>query len=313
MASRPTAASTPGATSCATRTAPVASTGNNRFAERVPRRVSRAAARGRPRRRAHLQPCRLHRRAVPRRPTGPATRTSTWEAYRASIIAGITAGASGIFFWGWDLAGFSGEIPDAELYLRSAAMAAFCPIMQYHSEFNHHRVPSRDRTPWNIAERTGDPRVLPTYRAFARLREALVPYLGGGRPASGRGAGAVDARRSGSTGRTTRGLGAPVPVPAGRRSAGRAGGRARGDDVAGVPARPATWVDAWTGETPRGRARGGARRCRSDRIPLFRRGERRPDRAPGRIREARSRAPPAQRPSDPGSRAPRSRPTGCWR
>jgi alpha-glucosidase (family GH31 glycosyl hydrolase) len=102
---------------------------------------------------------------------------STWEAFRASITAGLTAGASGIFFWGWDLAGFSGEIPSAELYLRAAAMACFCPIMQYHSEFNHHRQPSRDRTPWNIAERTGDPRVLPTYRRFAELREKLVPYL----------------------------------------------------------------------------------------------------------------------------------------
>jgi alpha-glucosidase (family GH31 glycosyl hydrolase) len=102
---------------------------------------------------------------------------STWEAFRASITAGLTAGASGIFFWGWDLAGFSGEIPSAELYLRAAAMACLCPIMQYHSEFNHHRQPSRDRTPWNIAARTGDPRVLPIYRRFAELREALVPYL----------------------------------------------------------------------------------------------------------------------------------------
>ena len=102
---------------------------------------------------------------------------STWEAFRASITAGLTAGASGIFFWGWDLAGFSGEIPSAELYLRAAAMACFCPIMQYHSEYNHHRKPSRDRTPWNIQERTGDTRVVPIYRRFAQLRERLVPYL----------------------------------------------------------------------------------------------------------------------------------------
>jgi len=102
---------------------------------------------------------------------------STWEAFRASITAGLTAGASGIFFWGWDLAGFSGEIPSAELYLRAAAMACFCPIMQYHSEFNHHRKPSRDRTPWNIQERTGDTRVVPIFRRFAQLRQAMVPYL----------------------------------------------------------------------------------------------------------------------------------------
>ncbi|HEU0235258.1 MAG TPA: TIM-barrel domain-containing protein [Candidatus Limnocylindrales bacterium] len=102
---------------------------------------------------------------------------SSWSAFRASVTAGLTAGASGVVFWGWDLAGFSGEIPDPELYLRSAAMACFCPIMQYHSEFNHHRRPSRDRTPWNVAERHGDPAVLSGFRRFARLRERLLPYL----------------------------------------------------------------------------------------------------------------------------------------
>jgi alpha-glucosidase (family GH31 glycosyl hydrolase) len=102
---------------------------------------------------------------------------STWEAFRASISAGLSAGVSGISFWAWDLAGFSGEVPDPELYLRSTAMAAFSPIMQYHSEYNHHRTPSRDRTPWNVAERTGDARVVPLFRRFVRLRERLVPYL----------------------------------------------------------------------------------------------------------------------------------------
>jgi alpha-glucosidase (family GH31 glycosyl hydrolase) len=101
---------------------------------------------------------------------------STWDAFRASITAGLTAGACGIFFWGWDLAGFSGELPTAELYMRSAAAACFAPIMQYHSEY-HHRKPSRDRTPWNVAEQTGDARVLDVYRRFARLRMRLQPYL----------------------------------------------------------------------------------------------------------------------------------------
>jgi alpha-glucosidase (family GH31 glycosyl hydrolase) len=56
-------------------------------------------------------------------------------------------------------------------------MAALCPLMQLHSEFNHHRSPSRDRTPWNIAEQTGDRRVVPVFRRFVSLRERLVPYL----------------------------------------------------------------------------------------------------------------------------------------
>jgi alpha-glucosidase (family GH31 glycosyl hydrolase) len=102
---------------------------------------------------------------------------STWDAYRHSILAGLSAGISGIPFWGWDIGGFSGAIPSAELYLRSAAMAAFCPIMQYHSEFNQHRVPKNDRTPWNMQERTSDERVVPTFRFFVNVRHNLMPYI----------------------------------------------------------------------------------------------------------------------------------------
>ncbi|WP_034269284.1 glycoside hydrolase family 31 protein [Haloechinothrix halophila] len=102
---------------------------------------------------------------------------STWEAFRNSVTAGVTAASCGIVYWGWDLAGFSGPVPDAELYLRAAAASAFMPIMQYHSEFNHHQRPLRDRTPWHVAEMTGDERVVPVFRAFALLRERLVGYL----------------------------------------------------------------------------------------------------------------------------------------
>lgn len=104
---------------------------------------------------------------------------STWEAFRASILAGLNAGLSGIPFWGWDLAGFGGEIPTAELYLRATAMATFCPIMQYHSEYQEYRQPCQDRTPWNIQERTGNPEVIPIFRLFANLRMNLLPYIYG--------------------------------------------------------------------------------------------------------------------------------------
>ena len=102
---------------------------------------------------------------------------STWEAYQASVRAGITASASGIFFWGWDIGGFSGALPTTELYLRGAAMATFCPIMQFHSEFNHHRLPSNDRSPWNIAEQNGSPEVISIFRNFLTVRNSLIPYL----------------------------------------------------------------------------------------------------------------------------------------
>lgn len=102
---------------------------------------------------------------------------STWEAFRWSMLAGLSAASCGIVYWGWDIAGFSGPIPDAELYVRAMAASVFVPIMQYHSEFNHHRLPSNDRTPWNIAERTGDDAVIAEVRALVQLRERLVPYL----------------------------------------------------------------------------------------------------------------------------------------
>ncbi|GAA4295990.1 glycoside hydrolase family 31 protein [Anaerocolumna aminovalerica] len=100
---------------------------------------------------------------------------STFDAFKRNLCAGLNAGLSGVPFWGWDLAGFSGEIPSAELFVRSTAMATFCPIMQYHAEskaeFN------QDRTPWNIAERREAPYVIEDYRYYAKLRMALIPYI----------------------------------------------------------------------------------------------------------------------------------------
>jgi alpha-glucosidase (family GH31 glycosyl hydrolase) len=40
---------------------------------------------------------------------------STWDAFRWSMNAGLSAASCGIVYWGWDIAGFSGEIPGAEL------------------------------------------------------------------------------------------------------------------------------------------------------------------------------------------------------
>ena len=101
---------------------------------------------------------------------------STWDAFKASIQAGVSAGISGVSMWTWDIGGFSGDIPSVELYARSVAFGALCPIMQYHSEFNAAQD-NRDRTPWNIAERHGDERALAIYRAYAKLRMRLLEYV----------------------------------------------------------------------------------------------------------------------------------------
>lgn len=102
---------------------------------------------------------------------------STFAAFRHSIVAGLSAGLSGVPFWGWDIGGFSGPLPSSALYLRAAGMALFCPIMQYHSEYNAHRRPYRDRTPWNIAEQNATPWLVEAYAKLARRRLELVPYI----------------------------------------------------------------------------------------------------------------------------------------
>jgi alpha-glucosidase (family GH31 glycosyl hydrolase) len=102
---------------------------------------------------------------------------SSWDAYRGVVYSMLNANLSGISFIGWDIGGFTGPIPSVELYLRSAAAAVFSPLMQYHSEYNHHRSPIVDRTPWNLAERWNDDRALTVYRFLAHLRLALQPYI----------------------------------------------------------------------------------------------------------------------------------------
>ncbi|MDK2807505.1 MAG: hypothetical protein PWP24_236 [Clostridiales bacterium] len=109
---------------------------------------------------------------------------SDFSELRAQVKAGLSAGLSGIFFWGFDLAGFAGDLPTSELYLRAAAVAAFSPIMQFHAEprsgqfgDDRRRSANNDRTPWNIAAVNADESVLTAYRYFANLRMNLLPYI----------------------------------------------------------------------------------------------------------------------------------------
>ncbi|TRZ53031.1 glycoside hydrolase family 31 protein [bacterium] len=102
---------------------------------------------------------------------------STWDAFRASLRAMLNVGMCGVPFMGWDIAGFAGPIPSSELYLRATAFSVFCPIMQYHSDVNTGRKSSRDRTPWNIQEQTGDSDVIPIFQHLTNLRMNLIPYI----------------------------------------------------------------------------------------------------------------------------------------
>lgn len=109
---------------------------------------------------------------------------SEWSEFRAQLTAGLSAGLSGIPFWGFDLGGFAGDFPSPELYLRSVAMAAFSPVMQWHSEprdgqfyYTERDRWNNDRSPWNLASLYSDPSIIAVYRKFANLRMNLLPYI----------------------------------------------------------------------------------------------------------------------------------------
>ncbi len=109
---------------------------------------------------------------------------SEWSELQSQLTAGLSAGLSGVLFWSFDIGGFAGPIPNAELYLRSTALGCFCPVMQWHSEPRTGQFSGgmgeqyiNDRSPWNLAEKLGDEKVLTLACDFARLRQTLRPYL----------------------------------------------------------------------------------------------------------------------------------------
>ncbi|MGX9824663.1 TIM-barrel domain-containing protein [Lactococcus lactis] len=110
---------------------------------------------------------------------------STFSELRSQLRAGLSAAMSGIVFWGYDIAGFAGPIPDSDLYLRATQMATFCPVMQWHSEPDGGQFSAimasedleNERSPWNIAKRSGDEKLLERTRFYHKLREKLLSHI----------------------------------------------------------------------------------------------------------------------------------------
>ena len=101
---------------------------------------------------------------------------STFAELKGVLTAGLSVNLSGNPFWGFDIAGFVGRLPTSELYIRSTQLAAFCPVMQYHSA-PPEGSENNDRTPWNISDYNKDERVLDIYRRYANIRMNLLPYI----------------------------------------------------------------------------------------------------------------------------------------
>ena len=111
---------------------------------------------------------------------------SEWCELQSQLRAGVSAGLSGVLFWSFDIGGFAGELPGAELYLRATAMGCFSPVMQWHAEPRNGQFLKtysedyiNDRSPWNLARKLNDERVLTVACEYAQLRERLRPYLWG--------------------------------------------------------------------------------------------------------------------------------------
>jgi alpha-D-xyloside xylohydrolase len=110
---------------------------------------------------------------------------SNWSELRHVLIAGLNASMSGVFCWGFDIAGFAGAMPSKELYLRSFALATFVPIMQWHSEPSGGQFKElfkstdvyNDRSPWNIARYYDDESILDISKKYCNLRKLLMPYI----------------------------------------------------------------------------------------------------------------------------------------
>lgn len=104
---------------------------------------------------------------------------------RSVLRAGLSAAATGIPFWGFDIAGFAGPLPTPDLYRRATQMACFCPIMQWHSEPDggqfRELMPgaegNNERSPWNMAEAFCQMEFMDEMRFWHQLRQKLRPYL----------------------------------------------------------------------------------------------------------------------------------------
>lgn len=110
---------------------------------------------------------------------------SLFSELRSVLNAGLSLSLCGVPFWSFDIAGFAGPLPDKELYLRATALGAFTPAMQWHSEPADGQFAeilgghggTNDRSPWNMAEVTGDMSILETAVFFANLHTNFLPHI----------------------------------------------------------------------------------------------------------------------------------------
>ena len=114
--------------------------------------------------------------------------SSTWEAFRKQVCAGLQMGICGIPWWTTDIGGFFGGDPDdpdfRELLVRWFQWGTYCPVMRLHGD----RLPETpvyhpkdgrkmfrsggNNEIWSYGEA-----VTPILEKYIRLREEMRPYI----------------------------------------------------------------------------------------------------------------------------------------
>jgi alpha-D-xyloside xylohydrolase len=89
---------------------------------------------------------------------------STYESMAESLRGGLSLGLGGFGFWSHDIGGFEGT-PPAGLFKRWVAFGLLSSHSRLHGSSSH-------RVPWAFGEEAVE-----VTRAFARLKNSLMPYL----------------------------------------------------------------------------------------------------------------------------------------
>ena len=109
---------------------------------------------------------------------------TTWPELRHIMTCLLSSSASGINYWGFDITGFSGQLPTQTLYKRGIQLATFVPIMQWHSDpvvnggWDHSLAwKINDRSPWNLAKYHKSKSLMEEVGKYFNLHYSLIPYF----------------------------------------------------------------------------------------------------------------------------------------
>lgn len=104
--------------------------------------------------------------------TGTGKYTGTWsgdveasfEGLKMTLRGGLSVGFVGETLWSSDIAGFKGEMPSSELYIRWSQVGLLCSLARYHG--------TTPREPWYFGDNAVD-----IVRKYSALRYQWAPYL----------------------------------------------------------------------------------------------------------------------------------------